>query len=371
MLVFILAVPISAFAQDSASVVILKLERFDASDDLVDAVQRALERGIEAHGEMTVKDGGEMSIKEFALTAGCEEVNDECMKTLRDFVDADRVVFGSVQQSDDVSLFTLKMYDFAESRFVSEVTDQTVQGDISQIREVLPAVVENFLYGDVGILTVNVVGADGPELFFDGEKVGLAPTTLENLPLGEHVVSLKTADGEEQTEKVVLRAESPTTLEFQFGDAVTDPGGGGSEEPVASSGGGSKVPGIVAIGVGVVGIGVGAFGAAQVSRANADYDALIANEAFVDPDSNLFVDGQQDAARDAGLHPEDIDRRGKTFQTIEFIGFGVGAAGVITGVILLATSGGGESDTGSAKLPVDIQVAPTRGGIAASLGFRF
>lgn len=356
------ALPASAAAQEGAGVVIMKFERLDASDRVVQALDASLNDGIEAHPDMYVKRGGDATISDMAIAAGCAKPDEACLKTLRDFVDADRVVFGSVQASDAVHLFTMRMFDFAEGRFIAEVADQTIEGPSDRVVEILPAVVESFLYGDVGTLTVSVTGADAPDLIFDGAKIGLAPTTVENLPLGEHVVTLRTSDGAEQSQTVVLRHNAPVSLDFAFY-------GQNTKKPEAS--GPSAVPGIVSITVGVLGVGLGVFSSLQVADAEADNQRL-ADDGFVDPASGAFTSADAAAqARAAGLDPTEIDDRGKLYQNLQWVGYGVGAVGIGLGVFLLSRAmGGGEKET-QATLPFDFGVAPTRGGIATSLRLRF
>lgn len=361
------ALPNAAFAQDGASVVILKFEKMDASDEVVRVLEASLAEGIEAHDDMHVKKGGEVTIKDLALTAGCDTAEAECMESLRDFVDADRVVFGSVQASEDVYLFSMKMFDFAEGRYVAEVTDQTVEGDVSRVKKVIPALVDNFIYGDVGVVVVEVTGADSPDIIFDGEKVGLAPTRLENLPLGEHVVSVKTADGEEDTRTVVLRADEPVTVTFAFeSDTSTNTKG---LEPDSSGEGPSAVPGWVSIGIGVVGLAVGGFSSFQVVKASDD-NAALADEGFVDPDTGGLIPGEKLA--EGTDRADSIRTRGKTYQTLQYIGYGVGGVGVALGTVLLIRAmGGSEKDTSGAASNLDFGVAPSRDGVSATLRLRF
>lgn len=356
----------SAFAQDDASVVVLRFERFNVNDDAMKAFYSALESTINEHPDLQVKEGGEVTIQDLILTAGCEEPNPECLSGLRDIIDADQIVFGSVQQSDDVYLITIKNFDFAEGRFVREAVDQTVEGSLEEVERALPAIVENFLYGPVGSIEVLVDGAQSPEVLFNGEKMGLAPTTLENLPLGEHVVTLRTDDGEEQTETVVLRHNEPETLQFTFESGLTD------TDPVASSDGApSAVPGWIVVGVGVAAVGFGIFETLQVASVDDDFDALCAEEGNVCNGSNAALGSPEAAARATQLEDD-----GSTAKTLQLVGFSVGGAALIVGSYLLYRSysyEGAEVDTdaGLGFNDLDVRFGPTRDGAAASVGFTF
>ncbi len=360
-----MALPSVVAAQDRASVIVMKFEEFDAEPEVVAALGESLSAGISAHADMQVKGGPEMTIKDLTLTAGCGQPDEKCMQMLRDFIDADRVVFGSVQGSGDVHLFSMKMFDFADGRFINSVADQTIEGDVDHVREVLPAVVEGFLYGDVGTLTVEVVGAESPDLIFDGAKVGLAPTTLENLPLGEHVVSVRTTAGDEKSQRIVLRYNQPANVEFVFR------GGMAQTKPDKSASGRSIVPGVVSLGLGVIGVGVGAFSSLQVSGANSDNEKL-RDQGFVDSDAGAFTDSDAvAAAKSADLDPAAIKKRGETFQTIQWIGYGVGAVGIGVGLVLMIRAMGGEESAATTALPFDFGIMPTADGAAASFRTSF
>jgi hypothetical protein len=158
-----------AFGQkNGASVVILKFERFNVPDDVMSTFYKELNRVVDENDDMDVKRGGEITVQDLALTAGCDAPTVDCLSGLRDIVDADQIIFGSVQRSDDVFLFTIRNFDFGEGNFVRDVADQTIQGTNDEIKAAIPAIVENFLYGAVGITQGLQVGRDIFEWREDG-----------------------------------------------------------------------------------------------------------------------------------------------------------------------------------------------------------
>ena len=174
------------------------------------------------------------------------------------------------------------------------------------------------------------------------------------------------ADGNEQSQSVVLRRDQPANLSFTFDGAA----GGGDLVGGAEAGEApSIVPGIAALGVGVVGLAIGGFGSLQV------VDAENKNEDLVEyTDGNAFRSAQaREDALAAGLDPNEIDQQGRTYQTVQWIGYGVGIAGIGLGTYLLVRAMGGSSETAeaSAALPFDFGVAPSKDGVAASLRLRF
>ncbi len=362
-IVLVAALASTANAQDS-EVVILKFETFESDAGVVEDFYSTLESGIDDHPDLKVKKGGELTIQDLILTAGCDAPTAKCLGGLKEVVGADQLVFGSIQQSDDVFLFTIRNFDFAEGAFVREVTDQTVQGDLSEVKRALPAIVDNFLYGPVGTLEISVVGAKEAEILFNGEKMGFAPTTLENLPLGEHAVTLRTDDGEEKTETIVLRHNEPGSLEFTFGEPV-------EEIPeVATDDAPSTLPGWILVGVGVVGVGVGVVGLIQESGVNSDFDALCSKPGNVCDGSNASLSSPADAAE-----AQDLTDQGSSAQTLQLIGFSVGGAAIVAGAILLVRAYSYEAPpaegTADKSPSFQFSVAPQKGGAVAGMNFTF
>lgn len=345
---------VSSASYAESSVVILKFETFKVDKPIVEAFDAAMESGINNHEDMKVKASGQLTVQDLALTAGCDSPNAECLSQLGGMVGADQLIFGSLQQSDDVLMFNMRLFDFSERRFTREVTDVTVRGTQSEIIDAIPAIIENFVYGSVGVLEI-LVDSGSPEVYLNGEKVGRAPTLIENLPLGEHVVLLKDASGDEQTQTVILRRGQPTKLEFAFGTVA--------DTPVASSGP-STVPGWILVGVGAVGVGFGIYQTMEVGRVDDDFAALCAQPGNVCEGSNAALGSPEDAGRARTLEDE-----GSSAKTMQLIGFSVGGAALVTGGYLLYRAYTHTTDEQTDG--VTVHVTPHRNGISAGMGFSF
>jgi hypothetical protein len=111
----------------------------------------------------------------------------------------------------------------------------------------------------------------------------------------------------------------------------------GTADQVASGGSnGAKIGGFVALGVGVVGVGLGTVFLLESRSKKSDADALChSNGCPLSQKSQ--IDSLDDSYTSDG--------------TISVVGYGVGAAGLITGVILLAVSGGKHSETTAGVSP--------------------
>jgi hypothetical protein len=357
----LLALP--AFAQDGkadgeesgASVVILKFDTFNAEQAVMDEFYRALHDAVEGHTEMHVKPGGDVSINDLILTLGCKGASAECLAGLTDFIEGDRIVFGSVQHSEDVYLFSLKMFDFASNKFIREVSEETLEGDAEAVKQGVDAVVAGFLYGNVGTLDIALNGASDADVSFDGEQIGRAPMTVKDLPLGEHAVTVQTSDGQKQSKKVMLHRGKVSKVLFNFED-VEAPSAG---KPIASKS--YVVPGWAATGIGTVGLVAGIIGTVQVNSFNTEAESLVCGDSLCSGASTVRANKLQD----------DMD----SAYTMSVVGYSVAAVGLAAGTYLLYEAYGGSgaesapagSDMSAESSPeVNVGIAPTTGG--ASIG---
>ncbi len=352
-----------AFAQDGkqgdkagASVVILKFETFNAEQAVMDDFYVAMHDAIEGHPEMRVAPGGDVTINDLILTLGCESANTECLKGLSDFVDGDRIVYGSVQHSEDVYLFSLKMFDFAKGEFIREVSDETIEGDADQVKQGVRPVIAGFLYGDVGKLDVAVNGASDAEIFFDGEKLGVAPTTLDGLPLGEHAVSVRTSDGQKKSKKVMLHRGKMSKVQFNFDGAS----GSEVEEPAVASSKNYAVPGWAAVGVGTVGLIAGTIGTVQLGSYDSEAESMICGDALC-PSASTDRANKLQSDMDSAF-------------TMSVVGYSVAAVGLAAGGYLLYEAYAGSGAESAPEQPeadeTDIEPSVSVGADSASVGVR-
>lgn len=319
-----------AFAQQEGDesgeqVMVLKFETFDVSTPVMDLFYRSLSEGFKAHPNKRRVPGGEVTINEMMLSAGCDGVSKECLMQLRGMLEADQLLFGSVQQSDGIYLFTINLFDFETGEFEARLQDQTVQGGMKQLEVAIPALVDSLFFGDIGELEVAISGVDSATLLFDGEERGQAPTKLEGLPLGEHVITVRTADGREQSRKVILGREEPSRVNFEFEPTVSDSSGGGIQRPWV-------IPGWALVGLGVVGAGVGLQQHAALQNLDDSATARFGGQ-----------QGAQDAAEAEQIRQvqSDLDRT----YTRRNIAFAMGGASLVAGGALLYMAYTGDTES--------------------------
>ena len=342
-----------AHAQDT-NVSVVKFGTFKTSEPVMETLYRVLNEEIERKEDLTLVKGGKVTIDEMALMAGCAKPDEKCLSSMSGFVKADQVVFGSVQYSDNVHLFTIKVFDFKKKQFVGMVEDQPVSGDIEKVQALIPAIVESALYGDVGVVDVVIQGASKATVFIDGEAKATNSTLIEGLSLGEHTIRVLTPDGQEETRQIVLRQGSPSKVVFQLE--------GGPEDSSATADSPLILPGWIAVGLGATSLGVGLY----FDRLwNEDNDAL---EGY----------GDSVSTRDAEDARNRIDRM-PGYATTAQIATGVGIASVVVGAGLLVygySSDGAETQEASNSstiktLKVGALPSPTFDGGAFSLSGTF
>ena len=343
---------------EGTSTVILQFDTTNVSQDILDTFYMSLNKMINGHPEMHVVSGGEVTLQELSVTVGCDELDPACLTSLQEYVSAERMVFGTIQRSGDVHLFTLKLFDFSEETFVRTVDERTIEGDTSVLERAIPAVVENFLYGDVGRLKVDAGNAERPTVYFDGEKMGPAPVQLNKLPLGQHAVRIETADGREKTEFVMLRKGSTRRLEFEFEEAVEEPGDGE----------GSPALGLSVAGVGVAGLAVGIIGSAQNAKFRNQADQLRC------PGGGRACSpsGQNLTTEEVALKAEQTDIKVRSTAMLSTVGYSVGAAGLGVGGYLLYRHFTGRRGVEKEPTAADtVRVTPRKDGVSVGLSVDF
>lgn len=348
----------TALAQDGSEVVILRFDTVDVDQEVMDQFYSEIHRVVQAQPEWSLGSGGDVTIQDLLLVAGCDELTADCLGLLQDFVAGDQILFGAVQRSDDVHMFSIRLFDFESGEFQNEVAEQTLRGDESWISQGIPAVIEHFIYGATASLQVDITGHPETEVRLNGELVGQGSTLLEGLSPGEVVVVVSSPDGEEQMDRAILRHDEQSTLSFEFeGDFST-----AVEPPPFVAGRPSLLPGFALAGVGVAGLVVGIMGHSRLAATESEARSL--------------VDGRSHILESQLSRAQELQDQMNSAQTMRVIGLSVGAVGVAAGGVMLfrALSGSGSTDSAelsAARRPMDIGIAPSGDGVSASIRLDF
>jgi hypothetical protein len=239
-------------------------------------------------------------------------------------------------------------------------------------------------------VTVVVTGEGAQQASFSQDGTALPPAligVLRPVDPGEHEFQAVTEKMASKAQKITVAEKARVTVTLLLeprsaanpappppapatGDAppqpATDPAQPapvkpGSPPPDVSSGG-SKVPAIVAFGVGAVGIGAGVFFLLKANGKADDADALCnpTPAGLCKKTGNVAVDNQR--AKDVQALEDDE----KSARTLSVVGFVAGGVGVVAGVTLLILSGGGSPEPPPAQARIRPLVGFGSLGIAGS-----
>ncbi len=323
----LLTVPLTALANPTT---FMKFETFEVEEEVVSVFYKELKEAIEDHPEMSLEEGGKVTFAELTTTIGCGSEED-CLPELQDFVKARRMVYGSIQHTDNIYLFTIKIYDFESGAPLHPASEITIEGRDEDALKAIPNITESALYGPIGQLTVS--GAAGSQVLINGKKVGEIPFESSKLPLGEHIVIVRDANGEEQKRKVHLKRGKVSKLAFEDTSIVEPP----PAEPLNLT-----VPAYVSLGVGALALGYGAFSGVQLLGLNSQADAYAGRTSV----SNTEL---SDIQR--------IEQENDVAYTGMVVGLSVGVVAAAAGVAMLLLPGTPESAGESAG--VEWTLTPT------------
>lgn len=340
-------------ADDGATVDVVDVETFDVEDDVLEKFYGDVEQIVAEREDLELGEVANVTMDELLLMAGCDAPEPECLAAIGDMVGADQLVFGSIERSDDVLMFSLSRYDFDAGEMAREVSEQTLRGDRDWIDDGIPAVVEHLFFGQTATVHVEALGAPDAELRVNGENIGTGSATLEEATPGEVVVIARAAEDEEQKERLILRHGEERSVDLEFDD-VED-----IEEPAVA--GPSLTPGLALAGTGVAGTVLGMVGQVRLSSADAEAQTLVGDRGALDP---------EDRAR-----AEELDSRMTSSNTMRWLGFGTGLVGLAGGGFLLyrAVTHDGPGQTGDdiAETDLELDVGASDEGVNAGFRVRF
>lgn len=353
--IYFFLISTSIFAKDKIPTVVLKFETFDIKKDTMDFFYKELKTALLKHDDMLEAKGVHVTLNEILVTVGCDE-GENCLPEIKDFIKGQRIIYGSVSQSENVYVFTIKIYDFSRNKFIRIVEDQPVQGGKDALKKAIPALLEEVFYGTVGEVSITVQGTKEANIFFDGEPAGTAPTTLKSLSLGTHTVMIRSQEGQEQTKTVVLRKGEHTNIVFQFGETTLAPLPLKAESHLT-------MPGVVSLAVGVLGTSLGVFSMLRLNALNDQAKLLYGDKTVLSPKD---LDAAQQHDRD-----DDVAYTGM------ILGYSVGAVGLLAGSAMLIlpslmhSESSSSSKKYSSKNTASFNILPTSTSLHIDVRFAF
>jgi hypothetical protein len=334
---------------------------------------------------------------EVKLVFSCPDEAPQCMAQAAQSIGANKLIFGNVQPvGADSYLVTLKLVDADRGVIDTWTSEQIAKSQITPVGLRAPAqkwfsaLLRQALPGSLKV-TGGVVGAT---VWLDGAQAGLLGTdglTIAGVAAGPHQLVV-TKNGYEKYERTVqlgsaasekvavqlaplggtpaphLAAKAPVGL------VATPPP---EDEQPAAPHMGARITGWALLGLGLAGIGFGGYASWKVSDVNSNLNpfrrypcesnpSLIAcstdgktNLGTVSPEDRSYINNQESL--------------GNTYTALQWVGYGIGAAAVITSGILLYygyfTKPAAVADRERPTLIVMPSLAPNSAGGVAYLSF--
>ena len=317
-------------AAPAARVAVLELEAGEGLDELARTLTGAVRRLAAARPGWTVTDPGTLSVAEAKLTFACLDEDPGCWAQVGRTLDADLLLTGSVQPAAAGLSVALLLFDVRRPRLADRI-QRTLPRDGAQAafsdaaRRFLSPEAED----DRTVLRI-VVAQDDADVFVDNQHVGASPIPDVPVEPGQHSVlvrlpghalwrrSVETHAGDSVDLRVVL-----TRIERPLPGA--EPGASATAEaPLPRPQGSRHAARLEVVGWGAVG-GGGAIVGVGVIFGLLTSDVL---DTYSEPD-----------VPERRAH--ELKELGERYAASANALYGIGAALVVTGAVLLATNADG------------------------------
>lgn len=389
----VLGIPQAQAQSGNAPLAVLGLETSDGAPAAVaNTITDALRQKVSSTKGFKLVAGKDLM--EVKLIFSCPDEAPSCMAQAAKSLGAEKLIFGSVKKAADGYLVTLKMLDASKGRVDAWVAEQiartqaTAPGVRGPVQKWFATLTGAGTSGSIRV-TSDIVGAS---VLLDGLPVGV--TTEEALEMGgiatgRHEIVISKPGYEPVRRDVEVVGGEVANVNATMGAVATSPprvGGegvetpGGPSTPEASRGDdrtGLKIGTWVALGAGAVAVALGAKFSMDVQQADKDLDAYRRFECPGGGGVTCDASGE-----DVGALSEDEQREVKqilddaeTPKTMQWVGYGVGAALLGTGVYLFYKAYVADDDSTSDQAPLSkrLQLSPVvtahGGGVEARLTF--
>jgi hypothetical protein len=363
-----------------------------APESVASAVTEALRQRITSTTGYRLIPGRDLV--EVKLVFSCPDEAPPCMTQAAQSIGASKVIFGNVQPVGmDAFLVTLKLLDGDRGVVESWISEQVAKTQTTPMA--LRAPVQKWfatLTGQAVPGSIKVTGGViGAAVYVDGAQAGLLGAdglTITGVGAGQHQIVISKSGYEKFERSVTLASGAAEKLGVQL-KAIqgAEPDSGASDkmalttpqtEPDAAAPArtGLVVSGFLALGVGIAAGAFGAYSSYKVGDVNSKLDPYRRYPCASGGAVACTSDGRTrlpDLDATAQQYIKDQQNTGDTYTTLQWVGYGVGAVGVIAGSILLYYGFSGSSDTAANEHRSNLLVMPTFGpgsaGAAAYLTF--
>ncbi len=319
-----------AQAQDRP-LLIVPFDKEQVEDAFFNDFQANLREDADASAEYKVLPAVNQGMKDLLFAVGCAEVDEACLAMIGESFGAEVIMYGSIWNNGRTALFTLNVFDVQLGMSVLDIPIEETypSDDPAYLQKLLRATAQQIFFPDSGEIAVTATEV-GAEIFFDGQPVGTYdgnPMTLTKRPLGEHIVSAR-FEGREASSTVVLIKGQPTETVVD----LTPP-------EVAGGGANNKLVAYVSFGIGGAAILTGGIFSYLTSDA-ADRAAELANTGSKPKLSGSEID-----------EADGLQSDGPTYEAMQYVFYGIGAAAIATGAVFYFLDGGSEAPQQATVVP--------------------
>jgi hypothetical protein len=344
-----------ALASDQ-SISVLGLEpAAGAPDSIATAVTEALRQRVTSTSGYRLVPGRDLV--EVKLVFSCPDEAPPCMTQAAQSIGASKVIFGNLQPVGmDAYLVTLKLLDGERGVVATWISEQITKAQASPVALRVPvqkwfATLTGQAQAGSLKLTGGVIGAG---VWLDGAQAGLLGAdglTIVGVAAGPHQLAVTKAGYEKFERNITMASGASEKIAVQL-KAVETPGTGTVELSSGPAGGsplttmpaegetppagnvGFRVAAWATLGVGLLGIATGVYASYRVSDVNSKLDPYRRfpcsnNPADVSCKEDRTTKGDVLTADDQKFI-SDQQKTGDAYTTAQWIGYGVGAAFVIT-----------------------------------------
>jgi hypothetical protein len=361
------AEPAAAQDSDKVDVAVLNLEGENVDEQLLKTLTAVLRNEAQKRDDYDVNQSS-INLSEVLVVLGCGTPNPTCLKQAAEQVEAEVLVYGSVEKKDGRYEVEVEVFEASQKEITQRVVRTLKTGDpvVEFRRQVRRLFTEDSAEDETRVqIGSNVEGA---KIRIRDTVVGTTPLERKGLPPGRYKIEVF-KDGY-STWKATIQLEEGSDIRLwapldekaspQAGTDTDTSVGGGSNSDVSV--GRSSPPKYVtsktnwgawsAVGVG------------GLSLAGSGVMALLMNNTQTDLENHYDEAGTFDDAAAWERRRNELIDQGESYELAHRVLLGVGAVSLTTGVVwlLLDDSSGGES-----ARAIDVHVGP-RG---ASATFRW
>ena len=378
---------LSSAAGARGEVTVLGLRSLEGDEALAERVTGFLREFITGRELDTVSERSQTLEQMLLLTENCgEDVDTPCMREIADLLGADEVVYGFIARMPGAEGRFTYAIDVRRYSVSSRRDVQSASGALEPNRQgtanlqILANTLLDKLW-DRQAETTLIVQSNQPDaaVYIDGDLVGRTsaePLWLGGVSSGEHEVLVEkdgfdpwerlvdVVDGQYRLLEAPLTSDGGTTV--AVGPDPDDPGNGGgtvvTPPPGGDETGGDDIwsdwhlwagMGSIVAGIGLAGGGLGF----SLGISDMQDDPQFVNYRRAHPTS---PDVCQDASSDPdAAYIRDICDSASTYQIVQFVMYGLGAAAAGVGIyFLVAADWEGEGDDGGSEPDTALTLAP-------------